>query len=250
MAIHTKPQNLKNAAAVIKSGKQFARVLQSDKNGRYQSWEHCYSVFAKYKGKKLLEDDLDFLCLHLSFYLASWGMYRGSSFLLQKDYRVHGTAIEEIMKDDYMSLWAIECKNYICDSDNLQKLFSLSNKLEEIYSGIRRDVCKRSRREVPVQAITDTLITKILMGTLGCVPAYDRYFNDGVKKCGVASARFNPESIQSISDYYDKNSVDFENWRKDISSKGIKYPQMKILDMCFWQIGYDLSASNKKQLTE
>lgn len=33
--------------------------------------------------------NLDYLSLQLAFYLASWGMYRGSSFLLQKYYRVH-----------------------------------------------------------------------------------------------------------------------------------------------------------------
>ena len=29
--------------------------------------------------------------------------------------------------------------------------------------------------------LSETLITKILMGTLGCVPAYDRYFVKGNK---------------------------------------------------------------------
>jgi hypothetical protein len=33
--------------------------------------------------------DDDALSLHLAFFLASWGMYRGSSFLLQKDYTIH-----------------------------------------------------------------------------------------------------------------------------------------------------------------
>jgi hypothetical protein len=36
-------------------------------------------------------------CLHLSFYLASWGLYRGSSFLLWKDYLVHHDMVNRIL---------------------------------------------------------------------------------------------------------------------------------------------------------
>lgn len=35
--------------------------------------------------------------MHLAFYLASWGMLRGSSFLLQKDYLIHNYFIEEVV---------------------------------------------------------------------------------------------------------------------------------------------------------
>ncbi|VEJ05791.1 Uncharacterised protein [Campylobacter lari] len=38
----------------------------------------------------------------LSFYLASWGMYRGSSFLLRYDYKIYKTILEELLAID---LW-------------------------------------------------------------------------------------------------------------------------------------------------
>lgn len=235
----------KSVTEIIENGKQFVDLLRSDENGRYKSWEHCYSAFVRHKGKTLSEDDLDFLCLHLSFYLASWGMYRGSSFLLQKDYRVHATAVKELMKPNYIDLWAVKCEEYIHTPIKLRKLFSLSNALKEIYSGIRISANEFINRKIPAQPISDTLITKILMGTLGCVPAYDRYFNDGVKKCGVASAFFTSKSIHNLSQYYVDNSDCFESWRRTISCEGVEYPQMKILDMCFWQIGYNLDPNNQ-----
>ena len=71
-------------------------------------------------------------------------MYRGSSFLLQKDYRVHIPVVSEI----------------------------LSNKYANYYDGIRRKVKGSALKN----NLSETLITKILMGTLGCVPEYDRYF--------------------------------------------------------------------------
>jgi len=40
------------------------------------------------------------LALHLGFYLASWGMYRGSTGLLQKDYQIHIEAVS-IIKNYY-----------------------------------------------------------------------------------------------------------------------------------------------------
>ena len=229
------------AAAIIENGNQFIELMRSDVNGRYKSWEHCYSAFARYKYKEINDADLDFLCLHLSFYLASWGMYRGSSFLLQKDYRVHDIAIRELLRDEYINLWAVKCEDYINTSDNVSRLFSLTRILKDIYSDIRISANNSINRQIPSQPISDTLITKILMGTLGCVPAYDRYFNDGVKKCGVASALYNSKSIQNLSKYYIENSQEFEEWRSAISDQGVEYPQMKILDMCFWQIGYNLA---------
>ncbi|MFT8351735.1 hypothetical protein [Clostridium saccharoperbutylacetonicum] len=65
---------------------KFYLDLESDENARYLSWEHCYKVFQEAHNRATLTDnDIDYLVLHLAFYLASWGMLRDSSFLLQKD---------------------------------------------------------------------------------------------------------------------------------------------------------------------
>ena len=77
------------------------------------------------------------------------------------------------------------------------------------------------------------------MGTLGCVPAYDRYFISGIKKQKVASGNYNMKYIIQLVDFYEKNIVELENIRKDMKVNGMAYPQMKILDMAFWQIGLD-----------
>ena len=47
---------------------EFYDKIIDDKNHRFKSWEHCYNYF----NKNSIEIDL--ACLHLSFYLASWGM--------------------------------------------------------------------------------------------------------------------------------------------------------------------------------
>ena len=68
---------------IIKAATEFYEELRQDQNGRYRSWEYCYSSFGEARTGTI---DVDYLSLQLAFYLASWGMYRGSSFLLQKDY--------------------------------------------------------------------------------------------------------------------------------------------------------------------
>ena len=54
--------------------------------------------------------DYDYLSLQLAFYLASWGMYRGSSFLLQKDYKVHEAVVKELLDSKYNCLFGLTCK--------------------------------------------------------------------------------------------------------------------------------------------
>ena len=76
---------------------KFYSMIKTDKNHRYKSWEHCYQQFIN-------DHDVDRLSLNLAFYLASWGMYRGSSGLLQKDYKIHHGAVEILLDSKYSLL--------------------------------------------------------------------------------------------------------------------------------------------------
>ena len=102
---------------IIKSSTEFYNDLRSDENGRYRSWEHCYSHFMNARGRN--DVDYDYLSLQLAFYLASWGMYRGSSFLLQKDYRVHIPVVKELLSEKYDALAGIDCIGLGSDFDGI-----------------------------------------------------------------------------------------------------------------------------------
>lgn len=89
--------------------------------------------------------------------------------------------------------------------------------------------------------ISYILITKVLLGTMGCVPAYDRYFKKGVSNYKITSQMFGMHSILKLSEYYKDNEAELEQARNRISkTRHVEYPQMKILDMAFWQLGYDI----------
>lgn len=220
---------------IISSSTSFYNDLKQDENGRYRSWEHCYSNFCHARAK--FNADYDYLSLQLAFYLASWGMYRGSSFLLQKDYKVHIPVVKELLKEKYEPLVGIACKD-LKDTNNQRLLNDINNYLVKYYDSIRKSV---KEQEVKSQ-LSDTLITKILMGTLGCVPAYDRYFISGIKAQGVATGNYNINSILKLVDFYEKNADRLEPVRREMVVYDLPYPQMKMLDMGFWQIGFDLDT--------
>lgn len=226
---------------IIKSSTEFYNDLKIDENGRYRSWEHCYSHFIKARGSK--EIDYDYLSLQLAFYLASWGMYRGSSFLLQKDYKVHIPVVKELLSKEYDALAGIECIEFRKEC-NQQLLREINSFLGQYYDKIRREV---KGQELKNQ-LSFTLITKILMGTLGCVPAYDRYFIAGIKKQKVTTGNYNLKSIMKLVDFYEKNSVRLEPVREKMEVDGMPYPQMKMLDMGFWQIGFELDKVFSKKI--
>lgn len=224
---------------IINQGLKFYNKLREDENGRYRSWEYSYKIFHDAHTSNNVDDDfIDFLCLHLSFYLASWGMYRGSSFLLQRDYKVHKPVIKILLEDKYNSLWGIEINQYK-NIENQEKLKDLVSRIKEVYNEIRLSV----KESIPKNELSDTLVTKVLMGTLGCVPAYDRYFISGVRNEKAASGNFNIRSILELVEFYNKYYDDFEQARKQMIVCGMEYPQMKILDSCFWQVGFDLDEN-------
>lgn len=228
---------MKTVDLIIKSVTSFYSELQKDENGRYHSWEHCYTCFCD--ARKMEKPDYDYLSLMLAFYLASWGMYRGSSFLLQKDYKVHIPVVEEIMKTKYDCLVGIKCTEF--GNTEVQDLVfkDLHNFMKEHYKEVRASVVDKE----PKQEISDVLITKILMGTLACVPAYDRYFVAGIKKEQVSTGNYNKDSIIKLVDFYEKNYKELETVRKGLRVGKREYPQMKMIDMGFWQIGFDLDMN-------
>lgn len=108
--------------------------IDYDEHGRYMSWRHCYNAYKECRG--MLDDKtIDYLSLHLAFYLASWGMYRGSSFLLQKDYRVHIPIVRIIMETKYNPLLGISSEDLL-EEENLKLLDEVSSKIREAYGHV------------------------------------------------------------------------------------------------------------------
>lgn len=224
---------------LISAAQTFYDDARANENGRSRSWEHCYRVFRDARTDP--SPDYDFLSLHLAFYLASWGMYRGSCFILQKDYKVHMPIVEEILKPEYDCLFGLACAD-VRNSDVWEQLENLYDDIADRFDPIRNEV---AGREV-ASPVSPVLITKILMGTLGCVPAYDRFFEEGAKYLGLEKKSYNKDSLLELADIYEAHNDRLEEARRGMQCEDLTYPQMKLLDMGLWQVGFERDAGDAK----
>ena len=208
-----------------------------DSHGRYMSWRHCYNAFVENRNDAD-EKMFDYLALHLAFYLASWGMYRGSSFLLQKDYKVHIPVVRILLEKKYDPLVEISAEGLTEDA-NLELLEEVSERIRRAYAA------EQPSFEGVINNATDTLVTKILLGALGCVPAYDRYYVQAVKQYNISAGVYSKESVRDVAVYYLSHKDEFESLREELSTCGTRYPAMKLMDMCMWQLAFE--ADKRKE---
>lgn len=209
--------------------KRYIDLIDEDRNHRYVSWEHCYNAFKD-------SGDIPFLTLNLSFYLASWGMYRGSCGILWKDYRIHEKAAV-LMKSSFSEL-----RKDRFNMNDLPSILDLYDQLEEYYASIEYIDPSGVKQNV---SPTETLITKIMLGGIGCLPAMDNYFKAGF--LGKATNLLRKKRFEDVIQIAENSSDEIKRCQEYVAKRiGRSYPQMKILDMCYWQKGYDMQLQKKK----
>jgi hypothetical protein len=209
-----------------------------DEHHRYRSWEHCYNYFRRARQDSLVAN-CDHAALQLAFYLASWGMYRGSSFLLRHAFTVHRGVIDLIAQPRFTSLWETDFGANETDCEFIPTIRELINGIKESY----RPFAPASGSAQP----TDTLVTKIVLGTFGCLPACDRYFIDGFKSEGFKYSRLDDDFVVCLRTYCRANLTELRKEQAAIQEcGGVRYPLMKLVDMYFWQIGYEQDTKQSK----
>jgi hypothetical protein len=195
---------------------------QSNPDDRYTSFDYCYNYF---RTTNDLTQDIEKSCLVLGFYLASWGMFRGSSFLLKKSVRHFEPTIRYIATLD-KSVWEIDADNY--DEKNIQTII-------KIYKDIKICLINKDNSDL-------TLITKILLGVFGFIPAFDNYFCNSFRaisdgQCGFR--KLNIKSLSFIKIFYESNKTIIERLSDETFTTDfmtgqkttINYPKAKIIDM-------------------
>ena len=198
-----------------------------DPDGRYRSWEHCYGFFRKH-WRDLLQVEKT-AALQLGFYLASWGMYRGSSFLLQHTYTAHLPVIRVLASPQFSNLWRRDVGTHDDDVELAATIMALVESVKAAYERFGKP--------------TDTLTTKVLLGTVGCLPACDRYFIQGFRARGSPYSCLNRSFVDRILRFGIDNRLELAALQAMIIDRGgLRYPLMKLVDMHFWQIGFDLKS--------
>lgn len=204
-------------------GAYFSKV-SAEANHRYRSWEHCYRFFRA--PRKDIRSELDVAALQLGFYLASWGMYRGSSFLLQRDYTVHKRTIEALTSERFAGLWELEIGADPTDEKYTDLILQTASAVRSSYEQFGN--------------ATDVLVTKVLLGTLGCLPACDRLFIEGFKRTGHSYSKVNARFVGRMVGFCTQYAAELRQEQSRIAlESGANYPLMKLADMYFWQIGFE-----------
>lgn len=211
-------KNLRRADEIQKYTGDF--LVKTHKHHRYRSFDFCYSHF--YFSKLENKIDIETSCYVLWSYLASWGMLRGSSFMLQKNPSYLSELVEYIYKQD-IYVWQIDVESY--SEENMGLII-------KIYEDIRELIIKNNEQDL-------VLITKILLGVFAITPAYDTYFCKTFRNFSNCKLRvFNKKSLKLIKDFYLSNKDIIDDFREqstiyDFNNNPttLKYKQVKIIDM-------------------
>jgi len=147
-----------------------------------------------------------------------------------------------LLAPDFGALWDLRFGEVARDSAAADLIVQLSEVLRRTYREEITTVDGTSRDFVA----SDTLITKVILGTVGCTPACDIYFIDGFRHEGLSYSRFGKRFLYEVFQFCREHQDAFREAQSLITQKsGIRYPMMKLVDMYFWEIGSKLPAKGE-----
>ncbi len=208
--------------------------------GREASFDYCYNYFQAFRrggatSKFAERSNLEMSCLHLGFYLASWGMFRGSTALLGKSLPVIEPVIKAIAAEP-AATWTLDIGDYQVHSGDFVRVY---NTLSETLPKTRADYDP-----------TQTLVTKIMLGVFGSVPAFDQYVVAGFRRhqrsIGSRASPFGSSALSKLSSLYtdpahrpyiDRHVRMTTTLQFGGTPGNLKYPKAKILDMILYVEG-------------
>ncbi|MBN9382327.1 MAG: hypothetical protein J0H74_16280 [Chitinophagaceae bacterium] len=203
-------------------------------DARYASFDYCYNYFRRTPPSDML-GDIEKSCMELGFFLASWGMMRASSFLLKKSAKHFEPTIRYISGLP-REVWSIDVDVY--NDDNIKTIIRIYNDIKDLL--------------VPHIHADLRLVTKVMLGTLGIVPAFDTFFCTTFKEIFNGQCNFSEvdrDSLMAIKSFYEANrpvidQLSFQKHTLDFSTgreTHIRYPKVKVIDM------YGFQAAPRKE---
>lgn len=191
--------------------------------GREASFHYCFNYFQSFREAGRLEaladaQNLETSCLQLGFFLASWGMFRGASFLLRRSAKFYEPLVNVISTTD-PGLWEIDADCYT--PPHIRMLLGLKAQIVDAFGTDNRP--------------SDTLVTKVMLGVFGCVPAFDTRFRSGFKV-----SAFGERVLEQVAAFYEENRRVVDRYRvptldfKAGKPTQRRYSRAKVIDMAFF----------------
>jgi len=196
---------------------RYRTITGAAADDRFTSFDYCFNHFQSLRRAGELDrlrtgEGLETGCLHLGFYLASWGMYRGSSKLLSRSAHYLVRMVRAVA-DAEPELWAIDVNTY--SDENIARLIDF------------REVVRHSFDH----ELSATLITKMMLGIFGNVPALDTVFQRGTGR-----RSFDEPTLKWVKAFYDIHRTEIDRLRPktlDFNSgrpTGRLYTRAKVID--------------------
>ena len=232
-------------------------------SNRFASYDFCYGYFQQNKGR--LSNNMEHSCYVLFSYLASWGMLRGSSPLLQYSPVVLTELITHFDSIKDSPIWNLDVQDY-AHADNIPIIMNEYKAIKKELAFVFCSVCDGATEEGNSIATgkantkklvpTDTLVTKIMLGVFGVVPALDRYFQQAFHTLypKISFSKFSEEVLTSILNFYCSNQPILDSIKFpviDFSGKptSLNYKVAKLIDMFGFMYSRELSKANSSTIT-
>ena len=156
-------------------------------------------------------------------------MLRGSTVLHTKSYRFFAPVVQAIAQEP-QAVWGIDVNQYT--DANIAELLELRNRISAA-------IAARSPEGDPVTVPTETLVTKVLLGVFGSVPAFDTFFKRGFRTVTGKAVKMDRPTLGAIGDFYAANAAAVDQQRAttlDFASgrpTPLLYTRAKVIDMVF-----------------
>jgi hypothetical protein len=191
---------------------------------RMFSWDHCYNFFCELPARpsKL---HMEHMALHLAFYLASYGMYRGSTALLGHDYTVLIPVVEELLR-----VRNGKPATLVANAASEDQAFRAWEQHEHLQQFLKKSGIEQKNLSI--------LSTKILLGTLVTTPAFDNSFKKAIKELGIGAGTCSHKNFLKVFVFVREHGGLFQRQVNRFHHAGFKhYPAMRVVDGLLWHLG-------------
>lgn len=189
---------------------------QTNTYTRFAAYDICHKQFVTALQNNNF--DYDNLALHLYSFLASYGMVCRQSVLLQHNYTFLIDVVKIVCDKKYVSL---------LDIDIFAPTFQ-GNNYFSLVMALKSDIIETLGIS---KSTADTLTSKVMLATLGCVPGYDKNIKSSLKTLGLCRS-FTKTGLQDLLSFAFANKNNILQLRAQ--HKTLNYSDMKFLDCYLW----------------
>jgi hypothetical protein len=156
---------------------------------------------------------------------------------MQKDYKFLTPVVSILCQTKYEPLLNYDPFEDGETNNDSALIMELVKEIREYFKG--KTYHKEGNGELlkTIDRVSDTLVTKVLLGTLGCTVAYDTYVKKGLKHHGLTQ-KVGIKSFEELKTFANDNKAAIGKILSRLD--GVSYPPMKIIDMYFFEEGFAL----------